>query len=72
MYGCLPCPKCYSKYRVSSYKSGIIKCDDCTFEEPITKDNHALFEEYERSKELRAGGVKFPSVRKGAATRRWT
>jgi len=39
MYGCLPCPKCKSKYRtptqaVHPTKPMMILCDDCEFEEP--------------------------------------
>ncbi len=32
MYGCLPCPRCQSVYRVP-YVSGWIHCDDCGFRE---------------------------------------
>lgn len=33
MYGCLPCPKCNSKFRVPYLKSGMIECDDCGYKE---------------------------------------
>jgi len=31
MYGCLPCPKCSSKYRWSRDYDGLIICHDCGF-----------------------------------------
>lgn len=35
MYGCQPCPKCGSKYRVMyNDAEGLIRCDDCGFNEP--------------------------------------
>jgi ribosomal protein L37AE/L43A len=33
MFGCLPCPKCGSKFRWPT-QSGVIVCDDCGFTEP--------------------------------------
>jgi hypothetical protein len=39
MYGCLPCPKCRSKYRASfrnGRSKGKVACDDCGFEEKAT------------------------------------
>lgn len=38
IYGCEPCPKCQSKYRiVTNDRRDTIQCDDCGFEESITK-----------------------------------
>lgn len=36
MYGCLPCPKCDSKFRVPYRKDGVlrIECDDCGLKQP--------------------------------------
>ncbi len=37
MYGCEPCPKCKSKYRVvMEATKNQIDCDDCGFIEPVT------------------------------------
>lgn len=33
MYGCMPCPKCGSKYRAAYRKTITVDCDDCGFKE---------------------------------------
>jgi C4-type Zn-finger protein len=43
MFGCLPCPKCKSIYRIPHFQggipvSGIIECEACGFTEPITEE----------------------------------
>ena len=38
MFGCLPCPKCGSEYRILSSERSVIECDDCGLDEPITHD----------------------------------
>lgn len=35
IYGCEPCPNCHSKFRYIA--NDLIQCDDCGFEEKITK-----------------------------------
>lgn len=46
MYGCTPCPKCLSKYRcVFVSRPQEIYCDECDHREPITPDNHNLYDE---------------------------
>ena len=38
MYGCEPCPQCGRKYRcVFNEKPDTIQCDDCGYQELITK-----------------------------------
>jgi hypothetical protein len=49
MYGCLPCPKCKSRYRVPmggrDGKPLIIQCDDCKHTEDMDEESAELFEE---------------------------
>jgi len=62
MYGCLPCPECGERYRcVRVDDPKIIKCDDCGFDEPITKKNYGLYDERIRNIKLHADGKKFPT-----------
>ena len=38
MYGCLPCPKCGSKYRWPTQEL-IIECDECGFTEEYEEES---------------------------------
>jgi len=41
MYGCEPCPKCKSKYRVvMAATPNTIDCDDCGFKQSVTEDRN--------------------------------
>ena len=41
MYGCEPCPKCKSKYRVvMAATPNTIDCDDCGYRQPVKENRN--------------------------------
>jgi len=64
MYGCTPCPKCGGKYRcVLNRATETLICDECGFEEHMTKINYGLYDEKMRNKQLRKDGAVFKARR---------